>query len=297
VQRREYARYKPKKLVHMTTVSSVLSLLTSGNTYALAMRFGGTTSEVQAGIATSANAIVVGAAKRSGDTTFMTRLFDLARKSDIGNISGVLRDVIRGIGTSPILDQGEQLAAMVFRKDRTAIEHTVGQFSGLGSHAGNELMTIAAPLILAVLRQRIHDQGLTVSSFTTFLAAEAAKVEELPASLSKLLIGGFIPATESIYPKKPKLTRAPRGWILPVSMVALALVARSLSGGANRGLTPNLPSNAKHALVSGTLNGFFVRKLPDGAQLNIPEQGIEGELIRPTFSLPQTSCCRTWQRF
>ncbi len=130
----------------MTTVGSVLSLLTRGITNSLAHRFGGTPAAVQTGIGTCANAIVVGAANRSSDTTLMARIFDLARNSTIGSLPGNLRDIALGTGAPAAEEQSQQLVALIFRNKKSDVEKMIGRFSGLGAFAGSELMSIAAPL-------------------------------------------------------------------------------------------------------------------------------------------------------
>ncbi len=116
----------------MTTVGSVLSLLTRGITNSLAHRFGGTPAAVQTGIGTCANAIVVGAANRSSDTTLMARIFDLARNSTIGSLPGNLRDIALGTGAPAAEEQSQQLVALIFRNKKSDVEKMIGRFFRTG---------------------------------------------------------------------------------------------------------------------------------------------------------------------
>ncbi len=142
-------------------------------------------------------------------------------------------------------------------------------------------MSIAAPLTLAVLGQRIHEEDLSPSSFSTFIASEAEKIKELvPTSLSNLLTGSFIPATDSIHPNPSQQTGLLKEAFALIGMVALGLIVWPLSGGCDRGISlPDPPSVIKDAAAPGTLNALILRRLPNGTQLNIPPQGIESKLI------------------
>jgi outer membrane protein OmpA-like peptidoglycan-associated protein len=120
-------------------------------------------------------------------------------------------------------------------------------------------------------------------------------VAELPTFKSYLPSGFAIPgitAAPSAPPTAAKTTtesKSPAGWLWPVVLLGAVLIA-CLIWYFNRGTeaTTALTDTASQATTAvadtaqnaiGALGAFFKRKLPDGVELNIPENGIENKLI------------------
>lgn len=144
-------------------------------------------------------------------------------------------------------------------------------------------MSLAAPLTAGFLGQQIRDRGLTPSSFSSLIHAEASNLQGLlPAGMGSLLSGAGIPSLVSAAPERPGGGGMKR-LLLLIAVLVLGLIAWLVSRGCNK--PQNAPAAPAQTAMSaptpttGPLGEFIKRKLPDGTVLNIPRLGIENKLI------------------
>jgi OmpA-OmpF porin, OOP family len=265
-------------------VDSIMNLVTPQVANSLAARLGGSATAVQSGLGASVATMLGAMANRAGDSGFMSQLFHLVSGSNTQSILNTLPNLASGTGaSSQIMEQGLKLRSLLFGGQQANIEGLIGRQSGLGTAAGSELMSLAAPLASGFLGQQIRDRGLSASSFASLLSVEGSKIQAmLPAGFGSLFSGASIPAALS-----PATTSAGSGmkWIVILIVLLLGLLAWLVSRGCNKPkestITPAevAAPAAAAASMPGPLGEFIKRKLPDGTELNIPRLGIENKLI------------------
>jgi OmpA-OmpF porin, OOP family len=270
----------------VTIVDSIMNLLTRQVTTSLADRLRTSPSAVQTGIGTSVAALLAGIANRTGDSSFVTQVFDLLKGANTQNILNTLPNLASGAGaSSPTMKQGLNLSSLVLGGQQAHIEDFIGRQSALTAEAGRELMSLAAPLAAGFLGNQIRDTGLTSSSFAVMIRAEASRIQGfLPAGLPNLLSAVSIPAALGTAEATARNGSGRKVIYVLIGIVLLALIAWLASRGckesepAPAGTVSPAPAPTPTPAV-GALGEFIQRKLPDGTVLNIPRLGIENKLL------------------
>jgi OOP family OmpA-OmpF porin len=271
----------------MTIVDSILNLLTRQVTSSLADRLGASPSAVHTGIGTSVAALLAGIANRTGDSVFVSQVFNLLKGANTQNILNTLPNLASGAAaSSPTMKQGLDLSSLVLGGQQAHIENFIGRQSGLTVEAGRELMSLAAPLTAGFLGNQIRDAGLNSSSFAVMIRAEASRIQGfLPAGLPNLLSALSIPAALGTAETTARNDGGRKLIYALIGLLLLALIAWLLSRGCNESEpAPAAPAGAVSpapalATAVGALGEFIQRKLPDGTELNIPRLGIENKLL------------------
>jgi OOP family OmpA-OmpF porin len=273
----------------MTIVDSILNLLTRQVTSSLADRLGASPSAVHTGIGTSVAALLAGIANRTGDSVFVSQVFNLLKGANTQNILNTLPNLASGAAaSSPTMKQGLDLSSLVLGGQQAHIENFIGRQSGLSVEAGRELMSLAAPLTAGFLGNQIRDAGLNSSSFAVMIRAEASRIQGfLPAGLPNLLSALSIPAALGTAETTARNDGGRKLIYALIGLLLLALIAWLLSRGCNESEpAPAAPAGAVSpapapapATAVGALGEFIQRKLPDGTELNIPRLGIENKLL------------------
>ncbi len=268
----------------MTIVDSIMNLLTRQVTTALADRLGASPSAVQTGIGTSVAALLGGIANRTGDSGFVSQVFNLLKGANTQNILNTLPNLASGAGAaSPTMEQGLNLSSLVLGGHQAQIESFIGRQSGLTAEAGRELMSLAAPLTAGFLGHQIRDAGLTSSSLAVMIRAEASRIQGfLPAGLPNLLSAVSIPVALGTAEATARNGGGRKVIYALIGLLFLALIAWLVSRGCNESEPAPAgtvsPAPAPTPAV-GALGEFIQRKLPDGTVLNIPRLGIENKLL------------------
>lgn len=267
-----------------TIVDSVLGLVSPQVANTLATRLGVSAVNIQSALGSSVATLLGGIAHHSDDSAFMGRVFNLANGSNTQNIFSNLTNLALGVSTSHAAEQGMKLTSLLFGNQQSSVESLIGHRSGLGSAAGRELMTLAAPLTVGFLGQQIRDRGLTPASFAGFFSSEASKLQGMmPVGLSTLLAGASMPSVASNLVDPPAQRGGKKGILSLIALLALALFGWLFARGCNRPhpapQAPAQQAESAPAPTAGPLGEFIKRKLPDGTELNIPRLGIENKLI------------------
>jgi Bacterial protein of unknown function (DUF937) len=219
----------------MTIVDSILNLLTRQVTSSLADRLGASPSAVHTGIGTSVAALLAGIANRTGDSVFVSQVFNLLKGANTQNILNTLPNLASGAAaSSPTMKQGLDLSSLVLGGQQAHIENFIGRQSGLTVEAGRELMSLAAPLTAGFLGNQIRDAGLNSSSFAVMIRAEASRIQGfLPAGLPNLLSALSIPAALGTAETTARNGGGRKLIYSLIGLLLLALIAWLLSRGCN----------------------------------------------------------------
>ena len=287
----------------------------------VAARLGEPDATVARGLRTAVTSVLAGLATKTGDADTMRKAYDLAmsRENDQNVSSDLGSTISRALAAgSPTSSLGASLLSTVFGGHSNEVSSIVARAAGLDKPAsGTSIMTLAAPIVLGLLGQKIRDRGLGISGFTSMLNEQRDSILEASPLGLRTLVDSTPSAVRVGWPEArrdqstvppPRATVAPEQgnrWLWPTigGLAALALLWALL--GRNRAPeTVALATDSAAALsaraidtalaagrrtvdiAAGTvaniardLGGFVSRALPGGVTLNVPERGIESQLV------------------
>jgi OOP family OmpA-OmpF porin len=266
----------------MAIVEAILNLLTRQVTSSLAERLGVSAPDVQMGIGSSVAALLAGIASRTGDSGFVSQVFQMVKAADTQNILDTLPNLASGAAASSrAVELGSRLSSLLLRGQQSHVEELIGLQSVLAAGAGREFMTLAAPLTAGFLGHEIRGTGLTPSAFADMMRREAAKIQGfLPLGFPRALSPVPIPGTSTTAAATAGESIGRKVGYTLIGLLLLALIAWLVSRGWSNP-APAAPAGevGPAAPALGLLGEFIPVKLPDGTDLNIPSLGIENSLL------------------
>jgi len=279
--------------------ASLLGAFGSGGIGELADALGQSEQSILRGLESSVAAVLGGLAGRSQDLDALVQIFDLA--SYVPG-SATLSNIAKGISDpdSPLNLRGRRVLSVLFGNAESAVAGLVSAESGLEADVTLTVMGIAALMVTNVLDRQLRNEELSISGLGGLLQHESAAIPcALPAGLSDLLRPrpSMTGTTCPVVGQAVKRERSSATWLAAFAIVASVLgvfwvfnyvrlptlfwvfpqgrrpttsqVSSALTGSADRVETEEFSSGdvAKH-------------KLPNGVELNIPEKGVETQLLR-----------------
>ena len=165
---------------------------------------------------------------------------------------------------------------MVFGQSQSSVIDAVGKSTGLRSNVVTSLMSIAAPLLMTTLGRLVREGHLNASGLKDLVMREFDGVRSLlPSGFSDLMKGtqASTPAsTTSARPIALGTVTEPSSrnwlWLIPALLILFPL----LYWGWSRFRPPTA-----EAVVP--LGNFVTRTLPNNMSLNIPQYGMESQLL------------------
>ena len=271
----------------MSLLETLGSLITPQIVGSLASRLGESEGAVQKGLQGGAVSILSALAGKASDSGFLGQILGLLTSSAGGaNLLGSLSSLAGGQPNSAVTDLGSKFMGLVLGGNQTVVSDAVGRAAGLKGDSASSLLSMAAPLVMGLLSQKVAQGGLNAASLGKMLSSEAPSLMGmLPGGLGTLL-GGM-----SSLPKIPPVAAGTEGvkWLWPV-IIGIALIA-GIFWLMNQGPAPvkeavkEVQATAETAVTStansmwAALGEFFKRKLPNGMELSIPKLGVENRLI------------------
>ena len=194
--------------------------------------------ENQGGISRGMGAVLPmllgGVASRANDTNFASSLFKMV--SDPGNDMGALGNVASllspGASNSPLMALGGQLLSSLFGNNLGPVGNALASYAGVRPQAASSMLSMAAPMLLAVLGKAVKSGGLNMSSLVGLLTGQKSAIAAaLPSGLN---IDRYLAAPAGVShavhqapePAKSSIWR----WLLPLLLVlgALLLLSRCM---------------------------------------------------------------------
>ena len=221
-------------------LDDVHALMTAPLLSATARSLGASEETVAAGLVGSSAAMLAALAGRAGEAEGIGPFFKLI--TGPANNGSVLQEPRLAVATSPQSPLGAtagRFLSGLFRSQLPTVANTLAQSTGLRPGSGGSLLSIAAPLVLGVLGNRVRSEGLDAAGLAGQLAGDRDRIMRgLPGGLTS------IPALGSLFDLNdtgldvgvarsavsPRPTAARTRRLLPVlSVLALAVLLWGLS--------------------------------------------------------------------
>lgn len=260
-------------------VDSLMSTLGPRVVGPIASRLGVSTDAVQSGLQGSSAALLSGIASKADQPGFMSNIYGLITNpaNSAGALSSAVSNISAGNAGTPLGDLGSKFTSAVLGPNQSAITDAIGRVSGLGDKAGS-MLSMVGPLVLGFLGQHVRDNGLSASDLGNTLKGEASKLRGLlPAGPGSLMSGaGGLAAAAAAAPIA--VASGAKRWLWPLIVLAAIIIA--LLWYFNRSKPATEATAPPPAAPAASLPaGWVGLKLPDGTVLNVPENGIENQLV------------------
>ena len=247
-------------------------------------------SAISKGIKVLLPSLLGGMASKAGDKGVINDIFKLIKNNGDSNVLTNLTGLLGGdTGKSAITSS---LLSMLFGNKTNGIISNLASFAGLKRGSVQSLIGMVSPMIIGYLSRMIGDKKINKNEFATMLDDQKNHIiSDVPSSLRASM--GLVPEEE---PKKKRGF----GWIWAIlGLAAVAFLAMSLMKGCGEeagnksivspvdGIT-DVVDDATDAVKDGVdaakegvagLGDFFKRKLANGVELDIPENGVENQLV------------------
>ena len=208
-----------------------------------ARNLGESEGAVATGLGAAFPAILAGLVAKAGDSQTMRPLFDLI--SSPANDGSVIRDprlAVTATPQSPLGAASNKLLSGVFGGQMSSIGDWISRFAGFRSGSGSTLLSMAAPLVLGLLGNRVRTGGLNPAGLGNLLLAEKDSImRALPAGLGSIL------GIKDTGISAPRIAEpSSKRWLVP-ALAALAVVFVVWALGRNR----HPADEAKGAMSAG----------------------------------------------
>lgn len=239
------------------------------------------TGVVQRGLEEGSAALLAGIGSKADQPGFMQQIFTIIKSpaNDLA-FAGVPATATAG-------GLGGQLLSTVFGSNQGAVADGIAHETGMSSGKAAAVLGLAAPLVLRLLGRQVQATGMDASELGQSLKSEMPGLTSyLPAGVRSFL--GRAPAVATMPAAVAREVPRANRWLWPViGLIALALIALWIFRRA-----PAIPT-----VDTSALGAFFSTKLPDGTELNIPQNGIENKLITFLNDSSRPVDTTTWFNF
>jgi outer membrane protein OmpA-like peptidoglycan-associated protein len=238
--------------------ASLLDSLTSMVTPDLLGQAASALGENQGGVSRGMGAVLPmllgGVASRANDTNFASSLFKMV--SDPGNDLGALGNVASllspGASNSPAMALGGQLLNSLFGSNLGPVGNALASYAGVRPQSASSMMSMAAPMLLAVLGKAVKSGGLNMSSLVGLLTGQKSAIAAaLPSGLN---VDRYLAAPAGVShavhqapePAKSSIWR----WLLPLLLVLGALLLLSRCMKKEEAVVESVPTPAPQVEVA-----------------------------------------------
>jgi len=292
----------------MATLLDSLTALANPAVGRIAQRLGESDATVSRGVQASLASVLGGLVSKSNDVGVVRRIFDvITSRENTANVDDV-NNLVNGLSTSSTSSLGTTLLSSLFGNRTANVGDLIARTAGFkNSSSGAALLNMAAPLVLGFLGKRVRDSNLSLGGLTNLFASERDSIlAAAPAGLANFVdtSGPAAPRPDARAPYTGAVATPARSnrWLWPLAgLAALLLIWFVVSRGRGPTVaavdsavatgsvaldtaaarTSAAVSTAAGAVSEAARNlGAFGKKLlPGGVELNIPERGIESNLI------------------
>jgi OmpA-OmpF porin, OOP family len=229
-------------------------------------------------------------ADRSSDSSFMSRLVNLATNT-ASDTDYVVPPSVSQLSQNTTVESGSGiggwLSGLWSGGSTSAITNAVARYAGVRASSASSLLSLGAPLVLGYLGRLMRSDNLDASKLAQRLQAErGALTAAMPAGFNALLpsaSAGDLRASDDVMrrdiPPAVRREGRPASWLLPVALIALAIAG--LLWWSGRARTPSQAVNtaSRASDSAGRTVRTLARELPGGVKMSVPADGMEDRLI------------------
>lgn len=281
-------------------LTSLLGMLDAHTVEGIAGSLGASGQSVSQGLKSSIAAVLGGMASKAEDPHALRTMLDLPSGVSEGTTFSQIAQAASD-PNSPLMSAGKRLFSGLFGNSADAVTDAVSAGSGLRTGTASTLLSMAAPMVLGFISNRVRTEGMNMTGLGNLLQRESGAIRSaLPSGLSDL----FWPrqaATATPYPAAtlPVQRRPSSPSWLPVLAILALLGGLVWLFSQLRRPTPVRFGSTTIGTASRTsdLGNLIKQKLPNGMYVNIPERGVEARLLSFIQNSGNTISEKTWFDF
>jgi outer membrane protein OmpA-like peptidoglycan-associated protein len=291
----------------MNTMDSLRNLVTPDLLSRVSSLLGESEGGTARALGTAFPTILAAMMSKGGDSGAMRQIVDLLGDRTIEptlarNPASLLAG--GGLAKSPIADLSSRFLATLFGSQTSGVASALADHAGIKSSSASTLLGLAAPLVMAVLGDRMRREGLGASGLLSLLSSERGGIaKELPASLGSLVGLGSAARTTVAGAPTYRVGDRHRSRVWLGAAVA-GLLALAVLWGLMRGRgpvrvasLPEQPQRLANAVVTDVDTGRFTRRLPNDFELTAPATGIERQIVIFAEDTRKNAETTTWYNF
>lgn len=171
-----------------TILDAIQDIATPAMIKAATSALGVSDSHATSGLAAAATSILGGLVQKSGDAGLMAKVAGLvgATTPDSNMFANMSSMLAGGVPASPIQALGNKLLGLIFGDRTAAMIAAVASATGLTTKAASGLATLAAPMVLAALRNKLGAAPAAASLVSMLAADKGVIAGAMPAPLRTL---------------------------------------------------------------------------------------------------------------
>lgn len=256
-------------------------------------------SGISSAIGAALPSVLGGLIKSSTSPSGLSGIMNVLKDQDSGmldNLSDILGNSQKSSG---LMDAGGNLLSGLLGNNLGNIINVVSSIGGIKNSSASSLLGLVGPVLMGVLGKKVKSEGLGLSGLGSLLSSQSDLVSKaLPAGMAGTLgldnlmsMGRNTANAASKHTEEVIETAGGFNWkpwlIGLLAALALWFGFKQCSGSATNAVeevTTSVEDAASKAsdMVDSAASGlgsFLARKLPNGVELNVPENGIESNLI------------------
>lgn len=259
--------------------ASLLHTLDKGSISQIASALGESERNVSKGMEASIATVLGAATNKAEDPGALRNMLDLL-PANAGDLS--LPRMAAGL-SSPMpswINTGRQLVSGIFGSKDSAVAGALARDSGVSPTSAMSLLAMAAPIVLGGLSRRMREQAWSIRGLASALQRESPTIRgALPSGVADLLW----PSAEAASVASPVVAQSVRrdrtsaAWVGALALALGALGSFWLWSHARRPIEPAAVTASGEA--SRLANDYVYRRLPSGAVLIAPADGLEVRLV------------------
>jgi outer membrane protein OmpA-like peptidoglycan-associated protein len=260
----------------------------------------------------AALAALVGAlASKGASPAGAAQVLELVQSGDFGAepLSGMAQ-VHRGSeAVKDLMDRGKTLVTTLLGEKAGDISNWLASLSGLDKDRSRSLLALLAPLVMGMVAKQVKNEHLNAGGLMGLLAGQASHLQQAaPAGLAGLLgLTSFSNlGTGAVAAGQAAAATSPLTMVMGIAAAVLTLLlayfmpqycAKKGAEVAEVSAPAIVPAPTAPVRIDPVLGAFGEVSLPNGIVLNIPELGIEKQLLGFIQNAEKPVDSTTWFTF
>lgn len=171
----------------MSLINDLFSTLDKRGLGRIAEALGESDQSVSRAMQPAIGTVLGGLASKSENPSFLQKMLDLVPSGTGDTTWSTLPSDVADPNSS-LLSTGKRMIATLFGGTEEMVTRALGAGTGMKPGVTSSLMAMAAPMVMAFLGRRVHDEGMSMGGLATLLQREIPAIRGvLPAGVIDLL--------------------------------------------------------------------------------------------------------------